>query len=286
MLLKLTEKPYMRGPAVRRWQEMCITLGYSVGASGADGVFGKDTDTATRALQGDLGLDKDGIVGPKTWAAAEQKLAGTTPTPPAYPWPVYTVDGVEIHDCRNFFTPPKNYTYDRLGATISGVMMHRTACVLGENPKRWESINCHVGVTLSGKIILMHHFWRMIWHGNHPSPNTVGVEWDGNPEGIPGVYWKPGGGPHPMTEAQLKASPVLFSLMKREIETIGGQLRNVLAHRQSSEDREYDPGWHCWQTVGLEWQTRIGRKSDVSATWKTGKSIPREWDPASPYPFR
>lgn len=89
-----------------------------------------------------------------------------------------------------------------------------------------------------------------------------------------------------MTEAQLKASPVLLSLMKREIETIGGQLRNVLAHRQSSEDREYDPGWHCWQTVGLDWQNRIGVKSDVSATWKTGKTIPREWDPSSPHKFR
>lgn len=284
MLLQLTPKPYMKGPAVRRWQETCIALGHPVGASGADGVFGKDTATATRDLQEELGLDKDGIVGPLTWNAAELRLVGADPSTD-YPWPVYTVDGIEIHDCRAVFKAPKNYTYDRLGNTISGVMLHRTACVLGENPKRWESINCHVGVTLSGRIILMHHFWKMIWHGNGPSPSTVGIEFDGNPEGIPGYFWKPGGGPHPMSDAQLKAAAVLFPLMKREIEVICGSMRTVLAHRQSSADRECDPGWHCWQEIALPWMEVIG-KSDPGIVWGTGNTIPRDWDPASPYPFR
>lgn len=285
MLLKLQPKPYLRGPAVRRWQEICLALGVPVGPSGPDGIFGTDTDTATREAQRLLDVTEDGIVGPKTWEAAQLRL-GSGPLVPAYPWTVYQVDGVEIHDCRAVFKPPKNYTYDRTGPAISGVMLHRTACVLGENPKRWESINAHVGVTLSGKIILMHAFTKMIWHGNGPSPSTVGIEFDGNPEGVPGVFWKPGGGPHAMTPEQLHAASVLFSLMKREIELIGGKMTYVLAHRQSSEDREYDPGWHCWQTVGLDWQARIGFKSPVSETWKTGKPIPKEWDPASPHNFR
>lgn len=284
MFLKLTT-PYMSGAAVRRWQETCIQLGFTDCNIEPDGIFGPATDAATRAVQRFLHVQDDGIVGPITWNAAELAIIGANPNP-NYAWPVFTIDGVEIHDCRAVFKPPKNYTYDRLGVTISGVMLHRTACVLGENPKRWESINCHIGVTLSGKVILMHHFWRMIWHGNGPSPSTIGIEFDGNPEGIPGVFWKPGGGPHPITREQEQAADVLFSIVKKEIELIGGKLKYVLAHRQSSQDREYDPGWHCWQTIGLNWQNRIGIKSPVNRIWGTGKPIPKEWDPDASYNFK
>lgn len=265
MLLKL-ENPYMRGMAVRRWQETCNALGVKVVT---DGVFGPKTEEATKKVQALLGVTVDGIVGDKTWAAAEARIAQS--------WTEYEVDGVKIVDCRKVFRSPKNHTRNREGKEIQGIVLHRTSCVLGENPKRWESVNCHVGVTLSGKIILMHDFTKMIWHGNGPSPFTVGIEFDGNPEGFPGKWWKPGGGPHPITPEQEKAADVLFSLMKQEIEKIGGKMERIIAHRQSSEDREYDPGWECWKKIAIPWQKRIGIESDPNKTWGTGKPIPEEW---------
>jgi len=56
-----------RGPLVRQWQEQLRTLGYGVVA---DSIFGFKTRRATQRFQQNRGLSPDGIVGPKTWAAA------------------------------------------------------------------------------------------------------------------------------------------------------------------------------------------------------------------------
>lgn len=63
-LLKRTQ----RGPDVGRWQHFLIGQGLLDGA--ADGIFGDQTDAATRAFQGRECLEVDGIVGPNTLESA------------------------------------------------------------------------------------------------------------------------------------------------------------------------------------------------------------------------
>ncbi len=58
-----------KGGAVRRLQTWLGDLGYTVGATGADGDFGPLTDAAVRAFQAALALSADGIVGKATWRA-------------------------------------------------------------------------------------------------------------------------------------------------------------------------------------------------------------------------
>ncbi|MEV6944633.1 serine/threonine-protein kinase [Streptomyces sp. NPDC051172] len=58
-----------RGQRVVQVQCMLTKRGYSVGGSGVDGDFGKDTDAAVRSFQTAKGLEVDGQVGPNTWAA-------------------------------------------------------------------------------------------------------------------------------------------------------------------------------------------------------------------------
>ena len=70
-----------RGSDVVDWQHHLIALGYDPGAP--DGAFGVLTDRATKAIQRDLRLVEDGVVGPKTRTAAE--LVRPKPTPPAPP---------------------------------------------------------------------------------------------------------------------------------------------------------------------------------------------------------
>lgn len=58
------------GSEVRSAQILLIhKFGISCGAAGADGDFGKMTDTAVRAFQKAHGLGVDGVVGQKTWTA-------------------------------------------------------------------------------------------------------------------------------------------------------------------------------------------------------------------------
>ncbi len=58
-----------RNQRVAQVQCMLTKRGYSVGAAGVDGRFGKGTYSAVKLFQSDKGLDVDGIVGPNTWAA-------------------------------------------------------------------------------------------------------------------------------------------------------------------------------------------------------------------------
>jgi len=52
---------------VSKVQNKLISLGYSCGSYGADGIFGVATFNAVKTFQKDNGLSVDGIVGPKTW---------------------------------------------------------------------------------------------------------------------------------------------------------------------------------------------------------------------------
>lgn len=63
-----------KGSAVRTLQQDLIKAGYSVGKSGADGVFGPATENAVRVLQKDYKLSEDGIVGVETRAALSKAL--------------------------------------------------------------------------------------------------------------------------------------------------------------------------------------------------------------------
>ena len=72
---------------VKDVQTRLKAVGYSVGSSGVDGVLGKDTFNAVKALQKDKGLVVDGIPGPETLSALRAAVAAKTKTKAPAPAP-------------------------------------------------------------------------------------------------------------------------------------------------------------------------------------------------------
>ncbi|MFC4149605.1 L,D-transpeptidase family protein [Micromonospora mangrovi] len=87
--LSSTAQPVLRqgsrGSAVTGLQRRLATLHYDVGS--ADGIFGPSTFHAVVAFQKVNGLTRDGIVGPRTWAALDR---------PVIPRPKYSHTGYSV----------------------------------------------------------------------------------------------------------------------------------------------------------------------------------------------
>ena len=70
---KVTLRKGCTGNEVMELQQELIRRGYDCGSTGADGIFGKNTEPALVRFQRDNGLAADGICGPLTYAALEKK---------------------------------------------------------------------------------------------------------------------------------------------------------------------------------------------------------------------
>lgn len=73
-----TLKKGMKGEYVKLLQTKLVNKGYSVGSYGIDGDFGSATLRAVQQFQRDNGLDPDGVVGAKTWAALNDQTVKIT----------------------------------------------------------------------------------------------------------------------------------------------------------------------------------------------------------------
>lgn len=86
-----------RGTYVTMMQEELQAIGYNIGSTGADGIFGKNTKSAVVAFQTNNGLKADGICGPATWATLDAAQPGPKPKPePAEGRYTVTIPGVTL----------------------------------------------------------------------------------------------------------------------------------------------------------------------------------------------
>lgn len=114
---------YSEVASVKEYQQLLIAKGYSVGATGADGIKGPATTAAVVAFQRASGLTPDGLVGPMTIGALRSGVHGTAPAPaPAAAAPPFPL-------------PAGSYFGPRSGpaASVSGYFSHR------EDLRRWQA---------------------------------------------------------------------------------------------------------------------------------------------------
>ena len=209
----------------------------------------------------------------------------------------YTGEGMTILEAHapptvlSDIRPTALASHDRGGRPwnkVTGICLHQTACVLGERPARWETVGAHIGVMRSGRVVHIHDFNRIVWHGNGWNAGTVGIEIDGLYEGVEGdpktVWDDPSTAVHEKgmtpTTAAIEATKQAIRWICSEVAKHGGEVKALVAHRQSSDSRRNDPGSALWKAVALPMHAEL-ELSDGGVGFKLGAGypIPESWDP-------
>lgn len=269
-----------KGSVVRQLQEDLLLLGCKLPRWGADGSLGDETlDAAHSYLVAKHGL---GSIDQDHTSLSDSELAYIeTMVQLVLSKPV--VAGM-LDERSKHSIPRPELVKARAYTSITSIVLHQTACTLGEKPERWHSVPIHFGVTKSGVILYLNDMTLNVPHGNGFNGRSVGIEIDGAYAGIEGdhsTFWRPAGStakPDVASDAQLGAARVTVRHICEEVARHGGRIQYIFAHRQSSKDRQSDPGSRIWQEVGLWAQKELGLSDGGEGFQQGGTPIPTAWD--------
>ncbi|MFN2440288.1 MAG: type VI secretion system tube protein TssD, partial [Chitinophagaceae bacterium] len=189
-------------------------------------------------------------------------------------WTKQAVNNKPQHILNSYRDPRKVYAF-----VLHHMAFKRKSHKTGKysDPNSYLSTGAHFFIMLDGRIIQLHPISRMIWHGNCISPGSVAVEFEGNFPNIKGQWWINKDSQYQNkdnpTQAQFDSGRFLAGYLKLVLGTT-----HILAHRQSSDSRENDPGPDIWYNVG-QWAVDKLGLSDGGPTFKcgTGNPILPEW---------
>jgi hypothetical protein len=111
---------------------------------------------------------------------------------------------------------------------------------------------------------------------------------DGTYAGVEGddrTFWRPAAErsrqPQSPTPELVEAAKAAVRWIRDEVARHGGRLELLVAHRQSSQNRQSDPGSALWQQVAMPLHAELGL-SDGGPGFRvgTGYPIPERWDPS------
>ncbi|TAL46347.1 MAG: N-acetylmuramoyl-L-alanine amidase, partial [Salinibacterium sp.] len=272
-----------KGPAVVELQNMLMDLGYPMPRWGADGDLGDETLAAAamflrgHAAGGKPLVDEDiNIVTPMEVELIRAAFLAKE-TRDEFPKVSLFTDlresALRIHD-----HGPRSWD------VIDAVCLHQTACVLGNAPKRWNSVGAHLGVMQNGGVNWMHGFDRLVWHGNLWNRRSIGIEVDGLFPGLRGgrVWDNPDTAVHEqatvLTAEQISSTKETIRWIHQYLPSHGAQLKLLVPHRQASKDRRDDPSQQIWEEVALPIIAELGL-SDGGVGYKLGDgyAIPEDW---------
>ena len=271
-------------PYVKIVQQQLLALGYSLPRFGADGGLGDETLRAYGEF-----LVKEGLRTPSDEMAKTISVAGAAALDRA----VAAIPPVAQDD--KFFDERNNHPHDgrsksmpfRTWANVTAIVLHQTATQLGEKPARWRTVPIHFGVTRAGKMIQLYDLTEVCNHAGNFNRWTVGIEIDGwfaGVEGRPETLWQPKPPAAKRTAMDLPAvqAEATKTCVKRIIDAVaanGGKITHIHPHRQSSIERQSDPGSLIWQTVGL-WAQSTFNLGDGGKNYTVGdgRTIPEAWD--------
>lgn len=277
-----------RGAAVLHLQHNLKELGLELPRFGADGALGGETLDALALL-----LDQGGVKDDDRNTVSDVEIDYVQKLVDAKRVQTTPVEANKFFDLRQ----QSNRMQDRgprPWSEVKGICLHQTACFLAENSTRMLNVGAHFVTGRGGQVWWLHEENRIVWHGNGWNNQCVGIEMNGlyaGIEGDPRTVWD-----DPSTLQKERAAIPTIELIEASCKLIewidwrvkqhGGQLKVIVSHRQSSENRRNDPGETLWKEVGLVMCKKLGLTDGgpITPTWpgKIGKGypIPEVWDPS------
>lgn len=271
-------------PYIITMQQQLIALGYGLPRFGADGVLGDESLSAYGAFLVSQGLRTPTDERPKSFtpagaAALDTAFAALTQVESTAT--IIDERANHPHSGRSVSVPYRPWS------AVTAVVLHQTASKIGEKPASWHGVPIHFCITRAGKIIQLYDLTEVCNHANGLNRRSVGIEIDGwyaGIEGRPETLWQPKNQPIPrqpmdLPTAQADAAKAVVQWIVNTVQANGGEVTHIHPHRQSSKDRQSDPGSLIWQTVGLWAQNTLGLADGGAAfTVGDGLTIPEAWD--------
>lgn len=186
-------------------------------------------------------------------------------------------------------TSPMVFYTPRLREKLTGIVIHQTACDMGESVGRYDTIGSHFAILRNAKILWMADPRLEIIHANGFNARCLGIEYNGRYPGLLddpntahdealATTWNDPTTKHreqPMTAPpeMLLAGRMLLRWLKHRYP----ELLYLLFHRQSSGTRQNDPG----QEIAVDTR-RVAIElglSDGGPGFKidSGRAIPYAW---------
>lgn len=204
---------------------------------------------------------------------------------------------IEVRSIIGQHASPALFAHKQRPKMVSKIVLHQCGCPMPETIAGWSKLNAHLGITKSGKIYWINNPVDFIWHANGLSPDSIGIEVEGNWYGVQGdpkTLWKGGGTAATMNKnivcAIIKAFELCHNWIISQIPVskwerltnAKPEFQGVFAHRQSSEMRVWDCGQELY-TVANSFNKLIldAGALDKCRQFKcgTGAPIPKEWLP-------
>ena len=166
----------------------------------------------------------------------------------------------------------------RKRAAIDSIVLHHMAYNIGNDPTLYKRVGAHYIVTSGGQIAQLYDDLDFLNASNGFNPRSVAIEFAGNFADERYNWWKSSELPIPdrcyLTPTQIRAGRCLLATLKARLPGI----KYLYAHRQSSEDREGDPGPDVWFNIG-EWALgNLNLTDRLPSTFiGNGRPIPQTW---------
>ncbi len=278
---------------IRQFQFNLQLLGVSLRGTKADGIFGAATKGAAHDFADAHKItDKfDGVI-PDSVVNEAARLANLKRNPVVATPPKY------LDLTASAWPGPRKG--ERAWTDIDSITIHQTGCKMpANNPKRWsnfqsvnkegvittDSLHAHIGITTAGEIYHIHPFTSFVWHAQGLSHKGIGLEISGlfngltnDPKTFPGTKDQT---PSHLTPEQIESVRNFIRYTKQVLQAHGSDLKSIIPHRCSSEDRRPDCGQELYETFCLWAEKELGLDlGGPNFKMGTGFTIPEAWNPA------